>query len=316
MRRPIALSLTNHAASPQAFVEHADRLKVNSKNFAWIVGIFAAVNCAQGAPAEVALPVARTGPTPVCPAGVEFVATHEFLRSFNDAKVPDSEALKIAENVAHGCAGAGKRFMRVTELLVRSRLGTAEAMRLGVEMAQRTDSDTDAFVAVFARAYPAEYLDLDLRSSLRLALSLSSEFKGDVVAVRKDFEKLVDFCVSEKGLDLPKPTCAELSARVARLGEAYAGGIAESYFKLYDFLKSDAGPRLPTAAALASCEEVVASGPGAAENFMQAFRYAMAEKGLNLSIQNALALGKKMSRQNIAPTLSPVDRQVASKTHR
>ncbi|HUP58576.1 MAG TPA: hypothetical protein VM598_14050 [Bdellovibrionota bacterium] len=230
-----------------------------------------------------------------CNSTRDYVTTLEFLRSHKEFSVPEPEARKIAGLVVLGCEGSAARFVRVTETLTRAGLGTKNAFELGIDLAARTDNETEAFVAVFRSAFLEEYLDLDLASSISLARSLSIEFEGDVLGAREDFERVVAFCSSDKGLDLPKPQCAQLAARIAGRGKAFSGGISDAFLSLFTFLRSEPGPRLATGPALALAEELLAGGRGSADNFIQGYRYGISKSGLALGTHDAVAFAKGLT---------------------
>ncbi len=232
-----------------------------------------------------------------CTSAVEYVATLEYLRGGSkEYKVPEEEARKIAMDVSAGCSGAALRFIKVVQVLSKAELGARDAVRVATELSTKTDRETETFIAVFKRAYSEDSLDLDLFSSMKIARALSTEFEGDVLAVREDFEKIVDFCVNEKKLDLPPPVCAEMASRIARRGQAWSGGVSSGFLKIYEFARSHAdGPKISTGAALRLAEELTADGPGAADNFIQGYRYASGAKGLGLPIEQAMIFAEKMA---------------------
>lgn len=232
-----------------------------------------------------------------CTSAVEYVATLEYLRGGSkEYKVPEEEARTIALNVSAGCSGAALRFIKVVQVLSKAELGARDAVRVAIELSAKTDRETETFIAVFKRSYSEDSLDLDLFSAMKLARSLSTEFEGDVLAVREDFEKIVDFCVNEKKLDLPPPICAEMASRIARRGQAWSGGVSSGFLKIYEFARSNAdGPKIPTGAALKLAEELTVDGPGAADNFIQGYRYASGSKGLALPVEQAMAFAEKMA---------------------
>jgi hypothetical protein len=172
-----------------------------------------------------------------------------------------------------------------------------------IDFAKKTNSDTEAFMTVFKRAYAEDQLDLDTRSSFTLAQTLYKHFQnsldGDLEQARKDFDVLVDFCINQKTLNLPRPQCADFAVRIAKLAPALANGkhqsIAKPFRELYDFLVSPKGPNIIAGQALKTAEEVIAKGPGATENFIQAYRYAVSVKGLNLEVNGAVKFASQMA---------------------
>ncbi len=217
----------------------------------------------------------------------------------------------MAAQVSIGCNGAAQRFIRVTALLSQSGFAAHDAITEGVQFATRTDSEAATFVSVFQRAYLPDYLDMDLQGSLLMARDLAARFEGDVLEVQKDFERLVKFCMSAKDLDLPKPQCGALAARVAGRGRAVmedAGatdktektGISGAFISAFNFLRSPRGPELATFQALQVAEELVVSGVDGVENFKKAYRYALSKKGLGVPRQEAIVFARNLGKQTPA----------------
>lgn len=237
-----------------------------------------------------------------CPAAREYIVALEFLRDSADLKVKESDARTLAAEVATGCAGASVRFIRVTRALLSAGLGGGDAARLGREFARKDDAAAAAFTTVFRYAFLEDYLDLDLRASIRMAVSLSKDFPGDSATAARDFERLVGFCAGDESLQLPKPVCGAFAARVAALGAAWArdgspAGVSAPFLDLHRFLTAASnGPGLPLNQALSTAEELVALGPGAPENFITAFRYANSSRGLELGASESIAFARGLAR--------------------
>lgn len=236
--------------------------------------------------------------SPSCTTTREFITTLEYLRDQKDFKLRDGDARAIASKVAQACTGAAERFIQVTDVLAKSGLSADDSVRAGLEFSSRSKADVAAFLTVFKEAFLSEHLDLDLRSALQLSRSLTTGFDGDVTAVSDDFRSLVDFCVGEK-LGLPRPECAEFAARNARKGEP-TGGIARPFIRIYDFLVSRDGPRLTTAQALKTAEQLIAAGPAAADNFIVGYRYAASRTGLQLSSSDAIEFARDLTMRKPA----------------
>ncbi len=230
-----------------------------------------------------------------CPASREYITALEFLRDNKDLKLPETEARKVADAIAKGCAGAAERFIRVSGLLTRAGFSGHEAAENGKRFAVGTAAEVDTFVSVFKRAFAEEYLDLDLEASLHMALALSKEFAGDQPQVRNDFERLLAFCSEDRKLGLPKPQCGAFASRLAAKGEPWNGGVALPFIRGYEYLTSTHGPSLITGDALKLGEALLAAGPGAFENFTQAYGYAVAEHGLALGRENAIKFARELA---------------------
>ncbi|MBS1961540.1 MAG: hypothetical protein JST04_04950 [Bdellovibrionales bacterium] len=240
-----------------------------------------------------------------CPASREYITALEFLRSSSSLKLPEPEARKYADEIAKGCAGAAERFIRVSAMLSRAGLSGREAAETGKRFAIGTPAEVDTFVTVFKRAFAEEYLDLDLGDSLRMALSLAKEFAGDQPQVRADFEKLLAFCTEEKNLGLPKPQCGAFASRIAAKGETWNGGVAGPFIRGFEYLTSSHGPSLVSGEALKVSETLLAAGPGAFENFTQAYGYAVAEGGLHLGREDAIKFARGLALTRDAHETTP-----------
>lgn len=230
-----------------------------------------------------------------CPASREYITALEFLRSSQSLKLPEPEARKLAEEISKGCAGAAERFVRVSGLLGRAGLSGREATEIGKRFAIGTAAEVDTFVTVFKRAFAEEYLDLELGDALRMALSLAKEFAGDQPQVRADFEKLLAFCTEEKYLGLPKPQCGAFASRIAAKGEPWNGGVAGPFIRGFEYFTSSRGPSLASGEALKVSEALLAAGPGAFENFSQAYGYATTESGLGLGREDAIKFARQLA---------------------
>ena len=233
-----------------------------------------------------------------CSFAREYITSFEYLRSQKQLLLSELEGKKLALQVTAGCNGAAERFIKVVSVMTKSGLSARDAVKLGTEFARRTTQETETFLAVFQKGFLAEYLDMDLRDSLRLAKSLSTDFKGDISAVRKDFEKMVDFCSGKnpEGIELSLPRCGDFAARIARLGEKLNGGVAEPFQKMFEFLtNSITGPGLTKSQSLGLAQKVLESGGTGVDNFILAYRYAISQSGLSMDIKNALEFAKKLS---------------------
>ncbi len=234
-------------------------------------------------------------PTAKCSAAKEYVTALEFLRRQKEMQVPEEKARELADQVAKGCNGASQRFIQIALVLTRAGLGTRDALDTGVEYAMKDAASTQAFLHIFNRAFLSEYLDLDMRAAFKMAKNLSGTLDADHKAVRDDFSRLSDFCVKEESLDLPKPVCGTMAARITALGNKWGGGVAHDYLETYHFLKSQKGPGMTTANALKLAEEIISLGVSAPSNFSQAYRYASSSSGLSLPVNDAIQFAKKLA---------------------
>jgi hypothetical protein len=246
-----------------------------------------------------------------CSSIREYVTTLEYLRAHGEFKIPEKSARALALQVSKGdftgeaskrnsanCTGSAQRFIKITSSLLAARVFPADAFKMGLEFVTRTDQETASFLTVFLKSYLQEYLDLTLKDSLSLARSLTLEFQGDIETVRKDFEKVVKFCVSENNLNLPRPGCASLATRIAKAGENYKGGVSENFIQMYTFLVSGDGPNLTRADALKLSEQLLPGGKNSSKNLIQAYHYGTSHHGLDLPVREALQFAQEMVLSN------------------
>jgi hypothetical protein len=245
---------------------------------------------------------ASTASEKACPSAREFITTVAYLRRRTELSLPEPEIRNLAGKVAEGCAGAANRFVQVTELLIRSGVGGPDAVKQGLLLARGSDEQAKVYRRVFQRAFLAENLDLDLATSLRMAAELSRRLAVEPDSVRRDFETLLDYCAGQKGFDLPRQQCGAFAARVAGTGALAKGEIAPEFIRSFEFLRSDRGPGLPLHQALALAEELSPAGPGAAENFASAYRYALSKDGLDSPREAAVSFARQLTR---APGAKP-----------
>jgi hypothetical protein len=235
-----------------------------------------------------------------CSSTREYVTALEYLRERKEFQMEEGVARDLANKVSDGCSGAGKRFIQSTSLLLKAGLDSRNALEVALKLAKTDDKVVDNFSHLFKLTFTPNYLDLSVGEALDVAIKLSLEFKGEQLQAKNDFQKLVDFCISTKGLDLPKNKCSELAVRITKLGEHYKNGVAKSFFEIFDFLNSKRGGNQTMSNVLKLAETVVAFGPLGVENFITAYKYATSEKGMNLdeskSIDFSLSMAKKTIR--------------------
>lgn len=241
-------------------------------------------------------PVPSPSPDSGCSTTAEFVKTLSYLRSQKEFAIDEAKSRKIAEDVSQGCSGAAKRFTQVVEDLFNSGLASWDAVKIGTELAQRKDSEVATFLNIFDHSFGTDALDLDLRNSVKIALSLTSEYTGDTLVARKDFEALTQFCISREHLDLPKPRCALFAARITHEGQTWKTGAALPFIHAFEFIRATGtdGPGLATDQALQFAENIVVAGPGSDQNFIQAYSFGTRKDGLALGSSDAVKFAFKM----------------------
>lgn len=231
-----------------------------------------------------------------CSSAKEFITTFNYLKSHKELGLSSQEIYSVSIDVAKGCTGAAARFVKVFEVLTKSDAGTREAMKLAVKLADRSQNYCDTFIKVFERSYLTDDLDLDYETSLKLANALATDYKGDPRIAAEDFTKLVDFCVSDKGIGLAKPECGLIAGRVVKRAENFHVLIADEFIKLYRFLVADSGPSAPVITALQISENVTAQGPEAADNFITAYNFGIDRSGLDFTAQQSVAFAEGIAK--------------------
>lgn len=238
--------------------------------------------------------------TSECGAVKEFIVVNEFLKQQSYYK--KQVAMQLSERASKGCKGAAARFIKVTEMLVKSGLYTPDALEVGVEAALGSDEQTETFVVVFQKSFLKEYLDLDLVSSLAVAKDLSFQWQGSSKVAKEDFESFVEFCLSSEGLTRSKPECAQWSHRLTQTAQAAkAGSRFEQFKKGFDFITAKEGLEQSPHIAVEWSENLLKKGQGAVDDFILAYKYALKESGLELTpkdaVQFAFKLGNHPERQ-------------------
>jgi hypothetical protein len=231
----------------------------------------------------------------VCKSSREFITTLGYLREKKEFALNEKQAQEISHKVAQGCSDASKRFIETTELLVKAELDAKKAMEYGLKNAASTNAATDAFTRVFKESFVTELLDLDLNAALETAYTLSSDFSGSYSDLSNDFNFLVRFCVEQKSLGLPLKDCATYAARLTKLGGTIKSPVAKSFQRGYDFLTRPEKANLATQDALKTLERILPFGEQGLDNFIQAFDYAISEKGLSLSVRDAIEFSLRLA---------------------
>jgi hypothetical protein len=245
--------------------------------------------------------VAATAPSKpeVCLSTREFITSLEFLRENKDFALNEDKARELAHKVSAGCTGASKRFIQITSVLTKAGVPTKSAIETGLTMAASTDEATSAFLSVFRGAFLETLLDLDTKSALDIALELTHSFDGNRKAAQDDFNRLVDFCVNKKSLDLPVQQCGRMAARIVKSGESFDFKVSKDFIALTEYLTSSSKTNIPTFQALEVAEGVVKHGPQAKDNFIKAYEYAIAKKGFDAASKDAIEFGKTMASRSV-----------------
>lgn len=243
--------------------------------------------------------LAAPGAQAACDAYREYVTAYSYLLDKKAITFTKDQASRTAMSVAKGCDGSAARFIRVFDLLINARLTLHDATKIALEATQNGDDSAENFVEVFKAAYLEKYLDLSLQQALDLARSLS----GKGPWIRKDYAKLVEFCLSPKGLALPKPQCAMLARDLTLMGEEeQTRSVAERFVELLEFLRSHKdGPQLTTGDALSITKELMAISPDAGRNFIPGYKFARNKDELGLDRAKAVGFARQLAALTKAP---------------
>lgn len=241
----------------------------------------------------------------VCPAAKEYITTVNFLREREKLGFTEKEIREAAFEVSKGCLGAAERFILTFETMMKTQAAARGSLQVAIELSKKSDNYTDAFLEIFKKSYLAEHLDLDYKTALDMAKSLSLEYSGNPEIAQSDFLKLVKFCTSDKWLGMSKPRCGIIAGRVVKKAEHFKTSVAPLFEKLFAFIISEKGPTPNLVKALDITEEIVALGPEAPDNFIMAYRYGLNEEGLKLTALGALNFAKKMGEHAQLQTPEP-----------
>jgi hypothetical protein len=232
-----------------------------------------------------------------CLSTREFITTLTYLREHKSFSLPEKSIRELSEKIATGCTGASKRFIEVTDLLVKAGYPSAKSIQLAQRFASGTDKESEAFQSVFKSSFVKELLDLSLQEAIDIAMILSLDYDGDPSVAQAEFEKIIKFCTADSSLGLPLLACGKLATRVVRSGGSHSFKVGEEFVDLFRYLgKKD----FVTKDALAISEDVVAQGPTASENFKRAYEFALEKDGLGLGRKEARAFALNMAHLSIS----------------
>jgi len=234
-----------------------------------------------------------------CLSSREYITAVNFLRKSKEFKLDEKQVRSIADKVSMGCSGASKRFIMITNLLVKSTLDSKSALEVAIKFASKTEPELRTFIYIFKRSYLKNFLDLDIRTSVNIALKLSDKFDGDQKNSQETFNEILRLCQSKNGLDMPNKKCAELAANVAKRGEKFKYSVGKKFVHLFNYLVKTNGPNLPSFEAVKIAEELIAFGPMVYKNFYHGYRFAISKKGLNLTRNQSIEFAKKMARRSV-----------------
>lgn len=230
-----------------------------------------------------------------CRADREFITTHEYLKRKKEFGLKPEDMRRISLEVTKGCTGAASSFIESTELLLKTGIDGKTAIEQARDLAAKGPKVSKSFNLIFRGAFAKEFLDMDSGTALRIARRLTTEFKGEPNIAAEDYLSLAKFCVETKGLDMPRPDCATMAARVASFSESSKLPVANAFQKAVEFLTRTREVNLSLRDALPIAEALVAVSPDAVDNFKNAYEYATEKSGLNLPRVDAIKFAKAIS---------------------
>lgn len=234
-----------------------------------------------------------------CLATREYITSLEYLREHKEFLMNEVDARNLAQKVSMGCTGASKRFIQTSNILIKAGVPSKKALEHGLKFANSSDEAYSAFLTVFKGAYIESLLDLNVAEALNVAMELSYSYEGNKKLAEEQFNKLVQFCVDKKSLDLPLAECARIATRVVKNAPPFDFKIADDFIELFNYLSGQQRSNLPTFEALKVAEHVTQFGPEAKKNFTQAYEYGVNKNGLDLTIKAAIDFGKAIAAESV-----------------
>ena len=230
-----------------------------------------------------------------CHSTKEYVTSFRYLEDKKAFSLKKNDIMKVADGVSKGCSGAAKRFIEITDLLVKAEVETSEAIKIGMEFSAKNEQMTDTFITIFKETFLKEYLDLNIASAIDFSRKLSLEKDGNPKMIKNDFQKIVRFCLDQKSLDLSGPKCSDLASRVAVSGTKFNIEMAPIFLEHYDFLTAKEGINLSTYKALEISLKLIGGGPLSAENLKDAYKFATSKSGLDQGVEAAINYAELMA---------------------
>ncbi len=232
-----------------------------------------------------------------------------FRKEKGDINPSEARARNLAFEIAKGCAGAAKRFVKVFLLLKKSGVDQTRAIVYSLEFAQSDDETVENFFELFKKTYLGEYFDLDYSSALRISFELSKMYKGNRKQAREDFLAISKFCMDKDGLNLPVSNCAELSVAMSQLSQYFPEGVRHDFFKLYKSLREDRRFGVSVLTAIRIIHEILPYGPTAPNTFLKSYEFAIDPEGLAsggaAAIKFAVQMTKNSTKNGSPPIYTP-----------
>ncbi len=234
-----------------------------------------------------------------CLSSREYITTTRFLTKKKEFSLNTKQIEEVADLVSKGCTGASKRFIIVTNLLVKTGLDTKSSIKMAMKFAGKTEKEVKTFTYIFKRSYLKKYLDLSLPHAIEIAFLLADKFDGNHLNSQRTFNQVLRLCNGRGELDMPNMLCANLAARVAKSGENFSRPLGDGFRKLFQYLIKRNGPNLAAYKAIELTEKVMKYGPTASRNFIQAYQFAISKKGLNVAKGQAISFGEKLAQRTL-----------------
>lgn len=229
-----------------------------------------------------------------------------FRQEKGDINPSEGRARGFAFEIAKGCSGAAKRFVKVFLLLKKSGVDHLRAIGYGIEFAKADDETVENFFEFFKKTYLGEYFDLDYTSALKISFELSKLYKGNRKQAREDFLEISKFCMSKEGINLPISKCAQLSVAMAKLSQYYPDGVRNEFFKLYKSLREDRRFGVSVLTAVRIINEVLPYGPTAPQTFLKSYEFAIDSSGLASGGMAAVKFAVQMTKRSVKHWPPPI----------
>lgn len=234
-----------------------------------------------------------------CYSAKEYITTYRYLEEKKVFSLKKNDIMAVADVVSKGCSGAAKRFIEVNDLLVKADVETSESIKIGIIFSAKNDQTTDTFMAIFKETFLKEYLDLDIKNAIDFSMKLSLEEDGNPKMIKNDFQKIVNFCLDQKSLDLSGVKCSSLASAVVINGIKFKVEMAPIFLDHYHFLTDKDGADVSTYKALEISLKLIGSGPLSALNFKEAYKFAISKTGLDLEKIKAINYGELMAQRSV-----------------
>ncbi|MDD0852060.1 hypothetical protein HBN50_03085 [Halobacteriovorax sp. GB3] len=242
---------------------------------------------------------AEYAPIKQCSSSKEYITTYNYLKNKKEYSLKNNDLLRVSDSVSKGCTNAAKRFISISNLLVKAGLETSDAINTALKFSDKSDRSSETFITIFKESFLKEYLDLDIKSAVDTALSLSLKEIEDPILIRNDFQKIVRFCLSSRGFDMSGKHCAKLASDVLQNTVKYNQAMSSYFLDLYEFSTENQKLNLAHFQALELAKEITSFGPESIKNFKNGYLFAISKKGLDKNKKEAIEFAKLMAKRTI-----------------